>query len=329
MSRAAVLQLLSVLFVLLVLPLPAAGQAVIALHAASPSKSPCLLGSPIAQDIPCSSYETDWPVESGAYVYLVVGWADSAAGIGSMVCGINYCAAPGTGADVLQWVGCETLEFPVDGPNGAWPAAGSVNQVYWGECQRNVIAPDHAHALAGAFYVYAYDSDMFRVTRGDTPLAQPVPSVTDCSGYVQELIGCWNAVVAFHGADPVVGYNPCAHWDFPPPYFISPLALDFGDVSVGASRTRQIDFEPCFDSTFDVTIDGEGFSIVSGGGTQSLSRGQTLSVLVKFEPTVEGPASGTLYLPGGDRTADLTGLAVGGTPVERASWGRIKRLYGS
>ena len=93
---------------------------------------------------------------------------------------------------------------------------------------------------------------------------------------------------------------------------VSPISLDFGSVTVGATN----------DLTFTVTNIGGGtlagtasvpagaFSITSGA-TYSLTNGQSSSVTVEFTPKVVGATNQTLtFTGGGGATAIVSGLQV-------------------
>ena len=71
--------------------------------------------------------------------------------------------------DVFGWYLCADLEFTNGGDNGEWPAAGGGNRMTWvmtTNCQQHIIAgyeSEGVHAIAGAFYIYAYDEDLLYV----------------------------------------------------------------------------------------------------------------------------------------------------------------------
>lgn len=191
-------------------------QAVIALHAVeyaypAPQGTPCDAGKPT---IPCRNYRVTWPLLSGADVYLVVARAYPGPGIAGVSCGISYNATVGAGVDVLGWTLCADLEFTNSGLNGEWPASGGGSRITWvstTNCQRTVIDPDGVHAIAGAFYVYAYSMDLFQVT-ANTNLAGPYElAVADCAASVTYLkegdlhLRATNAWLGFGD----IGYNPC------------------------------------------------------------------------------------------------------------------------
>jgi hypothetical protein len=166
-----------------------------------------------APAVPCSQYRVGWPVSTPADVYLVVVRAKPEPGIAGMSCGIDYDGRPGQGVDVLGYQLCADLEFPSAGLNGEWPADGGGDRITWvstTNCQRTVIDPDGVHAVACAFYVYAYSPDLFGVTPNWNVAQNGELVVADCSasmtpvyhGTTQECAG-----VIFGGQ----GCNPCVY----------------------------------------------------------------------------------------------------------------------
>jgi hypothetical protein len=156
-----------------------------------------------------------WPIESGADVYLVVARAYPGPGIAGVSCGISYNATVGAGVDVLGWTLCADLEFTNAGPNGEWPASRGGSRINWvstTNCQRTVINPDGVHAIAGAFYVYAYSMDTFLVTANPNVAIPYELAVADCAASVTYLregdlhLPAANAWLGFGD----IGYDPCA-----------------------------------------------------------------------------------------------------------------------
>jgi hypothetical protein len=77
--------------------------------------------------------------------------ADPGPGIAGLSCGI----ASDPLVVIFGWTLCGDLEFP----NNFWPESGGGNRVTWVKttnCQRQEILESGAHAVAGAFYVYAH-----------------------------------------------------------------------------------------------------------------------------------------------------------------------------
>jgi len=212
MKRALLLSILS----LMVAGVAFAGTqdgAVVALHDQSHGKAVnvCSDGSipadPTSNGIDCFSYSTDnAPTGINRDVYLVVALADPAFGIAGLSCGISYNPAAVAGVDVFAWILCSDLEFPNAGPNGSWPASGGGNRITWAagpNCQNADLNGEGVHAVAGAFYIYAYSDDQMCVT-GNLNLVVPEFKVADCNASESDVLfggGC----VGYGQA----GYNPC------------------------------------------------------------------------------------------------------------------------
>ncbi len=81
---------------------------------------------------------------------------------------------------------------------------------------------------------------------------------------------------------------------------ISPTSIDFGSGAVGQmfDQTLTITNQSSSTGTLDGSVGTPSapFSIVSGGGTFSLTPGQSKPVVVRFSPTATGPFSGTLSI---------------------------------
>lgn len=164
-------------------------DAVIAMHVqahATKSAFICTSASPNEQDPPlsCSEYNTQGSLLMNQDVYVVVARADTG-GISGVTFGIDYEGAEaGVGLDITGWSLCAGgLDFQSDG----WPAPGSGNIVTWVKpeaCATQLIGTDGVHGVAGAFYVYAYGSDVL-VLR-DHPLIESREqlAISDCSGAV-------------------------------------------------------------------------------------------------------------------------------------------------
>ena len=142
-------------------------------------------------------------------MYLVVLDGDAGEGVAGASFGIGY----GSNVYVGDWRLCADLQFP-GGPSGAsWPAAGSGNLVTWNpqsNCQ-NSPAPNDADGgvtvVIGAFYVYAYGSDEFAITRREYA-ATPDFQVVDCSAEAYNLLYPGHAGRVGFGVD-LAGYDPC------------------------------------------------------------------------------------------------------------------------
>jgi hypothetical protein len=175
--------------------------------------------------IPCSTYNLTWPVGLATETYLVIAKVpDAVKGIAGVSCGILYDNALGSGVDVFGWTLCADLEFtngaltcPPDLPPCEWPISGGGNRITWvstTNCQRTVIAPDGVHAIAGAFYLYAYGPDIFRLTP-NLNLQIPELAVADCNASTTYLPMDGSATGWLGFGQP--GCNPCAEYCGPDP----------------------------------------------------------------------------------------------------------------
>jgi len=185
-------------------------NAKIALHLTHPpSKSGaayvCQNESPNTLGIPCSQYVVEGTTGAAYSLYLLVAGADPAdtsealaQGTRGLSLGITYNGAISQGIDISGWTLCADLEFPND-----WPNAGGGNIITWVNCQNTVISPDGIHAVAGAFSVYAYSSDMFIITPNYKALN--ALAVADCSGAQWDVSPTHIARAGFG----TYGCNPC------------------------------------------------------------------------------------------------------------------------
>lgn len=187
-------------------------NATIMLHAQAHTTKSTTICTSAAPTVPCSQYVTQWPLHTTADVYLVVARAQMQPGIAGLSCGIEYDNASGGGVDIFGYELCADLEFSNAGASGEWPAAGGGNRITWDRftnCQRSVIDPDGVHAIACAFYVYAYGSDLLRVTPNMNLESGAELAVADCSASTTFLPygGLWGVGIGFGGAP---GCNPCS-----------------------------------------------------------------------------------------------------------------------
>ncbi len=190
-------------------------NAVFALHAKAHTTKPvsiCTTRSPNSgTPIPCTSYVTQWPLATSADVYLVVARGDSVTGIVGASCGVQYNQAVGMGVDMHGWTLCADLESISAGPNGGWPNSGGGNRMTWvasTNCQRTVAGDQGVHAVAGAFYVYAYGTDVLNLTENKN-VAFPELAVANCSGHTDHLPWARVAFVTFSAGGVLEGCNPC------------------------------------------------------------------------------------------------------------------------
>lgn len=216
--RSTTLLLLSLTALALAVSPAAAGTqdaAKVALHAQAivTKSNPCGFNNdPNSQGIGCSSYVVDWTTHSLAWVYLVVGQADSAAGISYLDVGV-MTQNPTT---FTTWFQCVyASELPSTSP--PWPDPGSGNTFTWGPCQQNNIAGEGTHAIAGTFYVYAYGTELLSLIPNPTDASTDIV-VKDCASTTSIIPPDQTGRVGF---DCSGGYNPCAGGPVPPgcPYF--------------------------------------------------------------------------------------------------------------
>jgi formylglycine-generating enzyme len=71
---------------------------------------------------------------------------------------------------------------------------------------------------------------------------------------------------------------------------VEPAALDFGEVEIGTDQSRTFSITNTGGGTLSGSVSEscDAFSLTAGGGSFSLSAGQSLSVTVRFAPAVEG-----------------------------------------
>lgn len=148
-------------------------------------------------------------------LYLFVADGDTAFGVSGAAFGISYNGTPNKGLDVLGWILCADAEYG-SAPSGPfWPDDGSGNLIVWDElnnCQKTPAPGDTdagVTALLGILYVYAYDNDIFRITRRPY-ISPPVIEVTSCGrSATRDTLAFPQSVgrVAFGPSGG--GYDPC------------------------------------------------------------------------------------------------------------------------
>ena len=150
---------------------------------------------------PCADFSTDTAALFTAWnVYVVVARAEPTAGVARVSFGIQY----GAFAPVFGWTQCADQTLP----EATWPASGTGATILWDEntnCQQTQVAGDGVHALAGAFYTYAYADDTVELI-ADPNQAPPAIVVGDCSGDVSTIVQSPPAAIGY-GTLP--GSNPC------------------------------------------------------------------------------------------------------------------------
>jgi hypothetical protein len=95
---------------------------------------------------------------------------------------------------------------------------------------------------------------------------------------------------------------------------VNPTALDFGTVAIGqyADRTFTITNTGGGTLTGSVTESCNYYSLVSGGGSYSLTGGQSVTVTVRFQPTIGGTLTCSIVTGGTCTNVSCTGVCAGG-----------------
>jgi hypothetical protein len=186
----------------------------VALHvsATTSTSSICSTWNPNAKGIPCSDYVLRGPVRQPLLVYMVIAQADTpffADGIAGISMGIEYNGNLGEGVDVISWYVCaDGLEFSNPGPGGEWPASGAGNIITWLTCPTQRIGADGIHGVVGAFWIYAYSTDLMKVTPNRNIQAGPVIVFANCLG--AEIAGADTLhILGCAGFGEREGGNPC------------------------------------------------------------------------------------------------------------------------
>lgn len=190
----------------------------VALHltaTTSKAASICTSWSPNTAGIPCSSYDVDGEtapsVVENQIIYMVVAQVDTelyVGGLAGLTVGIEYNGNVSQGVDVVSWTVCaDGQEYRNAGPRGDWPAAGGGNVITWATCQTNRIGDDSIHGVVGAFTIYAYATDVFRVTPNRNLLVGPRMLVADCSA--AETLLDTTVAAGWVGFGTKLGCNPC------------------------------------------------------------------------------------------------------------------------
>lgn len=166
--------------------------------------------------IGCAGMKTAGTLNTPYFAFVCVVDADASKGVAGAEFGVEYNSSRNRGVDVLDWSLCGTLQFAMD----RWPASGTGLLVTWdtqNKCQREEPAGTGTGvvAVAGYFYISAYSSDKFSVTRRSigTP---PTAKVADCAGNESLVDGFGTnfsqshlGFVNFSDGGTVAGYNPC------------------------------------------------------------------------------------------------------------------------
>ncbi|MDP3831103.1 MAG: choice-of-anchor D domain-containing protein, partial [Ignavibacteriaceae bacterium] len=97
-----------------------------------------------------------------------------------------------------------------------------------------------------------------------------------------------------------------------PAITVNPTSVNFGNVNIGqnSDQTVTITNGPNSNGNLsgNISVSGNGFSIVSGGGQYDLSPGQTHQIVVRFTPTQSGSHNGTLSIShnAGNQSSPIT-----------------------
>jgi hypothetical protein len=173
---------------------PAAAQARILVHLApSSTPMPCNL----RLDPPsCSEIVTAGGLlPNGYFAYVLVNNTN----VAGVQFGIAYDGVPASGVDVYAWTHCASLQFP----EATWPESGSGILVTWdpqNNCQTSGMA------VAGYFYVGAYNPDVFRITpRPVDGLAK----VASCTAFESVVPETHLGVARFTVDGNLNGFSPC------------------------------------------------------------------------------------------------------------------------
>jgi hypothetical protein len=143
------------------------------------------------------------------HVQLITERGDSIqsdAGVAGVQIGLDYMGGADanggfTPISIFGWSLCATLEFA--SPSPAWPQPGSGNLITWdavGSCQRNRLA------IAGYFYLGAYEAGTLRLTRRP---ADNVAKVADCGSIEVIVPDGALGFAAFSAGAVTEGCNPC------------------------------------------------------------------------------------------------------------------------
>ncbi len=275
------------------------GKAKIALHAGPHTAKSHLVcvtaqdGGREPTDLPAWALAGDGDLLTAYDLYLVAVNADSARGVAGIGCGISYDGRAGKGVDAFGWTLCADYNFTNEGENGQWPESGAADLILWNlpqGCQTHGVPgfPElGAEAVGGAFYVYAYGPDVFRI-EPTAPRAYPTLSIVDCGNRVTELqySAVGNAVfgeaAGAKGCNPMV--EPCAPL---PSCDLSTPVLDFGAVPIGTTAQLPILVGNSGPGTlrgwvaYSCFLD---FAVTKGYGAYEVRPGERHEVVVRFTP---------------------------------------------
>jgi len=101
-----------------------------------------------------------------------------------------------------------------------------------------------------------------------------------------------------------------------PKLTLSATTLPFGSVTDGSSNTLSLTLSSTGTSSVTIssaTITGTGFTIVAGSWPQTLAVGQSLTLQIKFAPTIAGAVTGQLTINSNSTTGATSGVTLTGT----------------
>jgi hypothetical protein len=204
-------------------------DAKIALHLkAHTYKAMSVCSTAAPKTVPCSEFQTKGRALGAYDAYLIVAnAAQNGSGIGGLSCGVYYDGELGSGVDVYGWTLCADVEATQEAILGddrsEWPYPGSGIRITWNtpiHCQKGLITgheTEGIHAIAGAFYLYAYGADLLYLTPNMRGPAAPELAVVGCDGTVDNLPYDRDGAVRFSSAGNELGYNPCTGAGSSPP----------------------------------------------------------------------------------------------------------------
>jgi len=277
-------------------------------------------GGAAPTDLSCPFFEGNGEIKTPYTVYLVVTYADTSSGVAGVQFGIDYDPRDGEGIDILGWTRCSDNEFASPGPNGAWPSAGSGLIAIWniaGNCQRGVV-PGHleegVHAVVGAFYVFAYEADVLRVTPDyPRPGNDQRYAVVDCRAISTELQETAMPTATFGdpGEKPC---NPCIEsCAAEPGCELSTYDLDFGQVAIGTNRYLKVDVRnngPGKLRIYPQTTDSREWFVADARGARAISPGDLIQVPIAFRPLAHGPREAVFYAANACLSVRVHGVGV-------------------
>jgi len=169
------------------------------------------------------------------------------------------------------------------------------------------------HAIAGAFYVFAYGPDTLRITPNTTRAVLPRLTVSDCQVFETELQeeALGSAVFGEEGK----GCNPCLGPCAPiPDCDVDPVRVDFGLVPIGTVDLREFSIH----NNGPVVLRGivsfdcqPDFYILSGGGPYILEPGETRKVVVAFSAVNTQRKTCAEYVANRCQAIELVGQGTG------------------